>query len=78
MDYNDMRLVYFDEFETMQAKLDKDDLLKISIPQSPSWIITAYKDNRYKWHEECMSEEELENNKHNALNAGYTYVVEEI
>lgn len=76
MNYNDMRLVFFEEFELTQRKLDVDDLLKISVPESPTWIITATKNNRYKWHEEVASEEELNDNIHNAINAGYKYVVE--
>ena len=77
MNYKDMRLVFFEEFEFTQAKLNKDDLLKISVPDSPSWIITAYKDNKYKWHEQVTSEEELEDCKHNAMNCGFAYTVEE-
>jgi hypothetical protein len=78
MNYNDMRLVFFEEFELTQTKLDKDDLLKISVPDFPSWVITAYKNNRYKWHELVTSEKELEDCKHNAENCGYFYIVEAV
>ena len=76
MDYDNMRLSLFGQFETVQALLPKDSLLKLFMADSTTYVLTAYKNNRYMWHDLATTQDELEVLKHNAENAGYTYVIE--
>ncbi len=77
MDYNNYSLRLFEHFEATQAKLEKDNLLKLSMPDSTTYVLTAYKDNVMKWYDYAYTERELADLKHNAKRCGCTYTVTE-
>jgi hypothetical protein len=77
MDWHNSSLRLFEHFEATQAKLEKDNLLKLSMPDSTTYILTAYEDNVYKWYDYAYTEQELADLKHNAENCGFAYTVTE-
>nr|BAR24787.1 hypothetical protein [uncultured Mediterranean phage uvMED] len=77
MDWHNSSLGLFEHFEATQAKLEKDNLLKLSMPDSTTYVLTAYKDNAEQWYDYAYTEQELADLKHNAENCGFAYTVEE-
>jgi len=77
MDYHHYSLKLFEQFEAAQAKLHKDSLLKLSMPDSTTYVFTAYKDNVEQWYDYAYTEQELDDLKHNAENCGFAYTIEE-
>lgn len=77
MDWHNTSLSLFEHFEATQAKLEKDSLLKLSMPDLTTYILTAYKDNVEKWYDYAYTEQELADLKHNARRCGYEYTVTE-
>ncbi len=77
MDFDRYSFYVFEHFEATQAKLEKHNLLKLSMPDSTTYVLTAYKDNVEKWYDYAYTEQELDDLKHNAEHCGCSYTVEE-
>ena len=77
MDYDNYSLRLFEHFEATQAKLEKDNLLKLSMPDSTTYILTAYKNSVEQWYDYAYTEQELDTLKHNAEHCGFVYTIEE-
>ena len=77
MDFHNYSLRLFEHFEATQAKLQNDNLLKLSMPDSTTYVLTAYKNNVEQWYDYAYTEQELDDLKHNAEHCGCSYIVEE-
>lgn len=77
MDFHNYSLRLFEHFEATQAKLQNDNLLKLSMPDSTTYVLTAYKNNVEQWYDYAYTEQELDDLKHNAEHCGCSYTVEE-
>jgi predicted nucleotidyltransferase len=77
MDYHNYSLRLFEHFEATQAKLQNDNLLKLTMPDSTTYVLTAYKNNVEQWYDYAYTEQELDDLKHNAEHCGCSYTVEE-
>ncbi|NBT52134.1 MAG: hypothetical protein EBT12_11395 [Marivivens sp.] len=70
MDFDNYSLRLFEYFEATQAKLQKNNLLKLSMPDSTTYVLTAYKNNVEQWYDYAYTEQELDDLKHNEGKAG--------
>ena len=77
MDYHNYMLNLFEQFEATQAKLEKDSLLKLSIPKSSTYYVEAFLDGNLEWTEWAYNDKELQRLKNDALYDGLTFAVEE-
>jgi hypothetical protein len=77
MDYHNTMLNLFEQFEATQAKLEKDNLLKLSMPQSPTYYVEAFLDGNLEWTEWAYDDDELQRLKNDAIDCGFTFTVEE-
>jgi len=77
MDYHHTMLNLFEQFEAEQTKLEKDNLLKLSMPQSSTYYVQAFLDGNLEWTEWAYDDNELQRLKNDAIDCGFTFTVEE-
>ena len=51
MDYHNTMLRLFERFEATHAKLEKENLLKLSVPQCQTYYVEAFLDGNLEWTE---------------------------
>jgi hypothetical protein len=76
MDFHNYSLRLFEHFEATQAKLEKDNLLKLSMPQSSTYYVEAFLDGNLEWTEWAYDDNELQRLKNDAIDCGFTFTVE--
>ena len=75
MDYHNTMLRLFERFEATQAKLEKENLLKLSVPQCQTYYVEAFLDGNLEWTEWAYNKNELQRLKNDAIDCGFTFTV---
>ena len=78
MDHHNYMLDLFESFQKHQDQLDARNLLKLSMSENTTYMVTAFKDNREEWYDYAYDLDELNSLKRDAEDCGFTYTVEEV
>tara|TARA_Y100000813_G_C24056522_1_gene301844 strand:- start:249 stop:491 length:243 start_codon:yes stop_codon:yes gene_type:complete len=79
MDNHNYWLDLFDSFERLQTELEaRESLMVLSRDIQPKWEFQAFLDGDLQWADPAYDEEELQDMKDEAIEAGFTFTVEEV
>lgn len=79
MDNHNYWLDLFDSFERLQTELEaRESLMVLSRDIQPKWEFQAFLDGDLQWADPAYDEQELQDMKDEAIEAGFTFTVEEV
>ena len=79
MDFHNSWLDLFESFERHQTELEaRESLMVLNRDIQPKWEIQAFLDGDLQWADPAYDEQELQDMKDDAINAGFTFVVLEV
>ena len=79
MDNHNYWLDLFDSFERLQTELEaRESLMVLSRDIQPKWEVQAFLGQDLQWADPAYDEDELQRMKNEAIEAGFTYTVEEV
>ena len=79
MGYHEYWLDLFDSFERLQTELEaRESLMVLSRDIQPKWEFQAFLDGDLQWADPAYDEQELQDMKDEAIEAGFTFTVEEV
>ncbi len=79
MDFHNYMLDLFESFERHQDELKaRESLMFLSRDVQPKWEFQAFLDGDLQWADPAYDEEELQSMKDEAIEAGFTFTVEEV
>jgi len=79
MGYHEYWLDLFDSFERLQTELEaRESLMVLSRDIQPKWEVQAFLGQDLQWADPAYDEDELQRMKKEAIEAGFTYTVEEV
>jgi len=79
MDNHNHWLDLFDSFERLQTELEaRESLMVLSRDIQPKWEVQAFLGQDLQWADPAYDEDELQRMKNEAIEAGFTYTVEEV
>jgi hypothetical protein len=79
MDFHNYWLDLFDSFERVQTELEaRESLMVLNRDIQPKWEFQAFLDGDLQWADPAYDEQELQDMKDEAIEAGFTFTVEEV
>ena len=70
---------WLDLFERLQTELEaRESLMVLSRDIQPKWEVQAFLGQDLQWADPAYDEDELQRMKNEAIEAGFTYTVEEV
>ena len=78
MDNHNQWLNLFESFQKHQDQLDARNLLKLSMSENITYMVTAFNGTREQWYDYAYDEDELNSLKQDAKDCGFTVTVEEV
>lgn len=79
MDNHNYWLDLFDSFERLQTELEaRESLMVLNRDIQPKWEFQAFLDGDLQWADPAYDEQELQDMKDEAIEAGFTFTVEEV
>tara|TARA_R100000278_G_scaffold3150_1_gene5808 strand:- start:196 stop:438 length:243 start_codon:yes stop_codon:yes gene_type:complete len=79
MDNHNYWLDLFDSFERLQTELEaRESLMVLDRNIQPKWEVQAFLGKSLQWADPAYDEDELQRMKKEAIEAGFTYTVEEV
>ena len=79
MDNHNYWLDLFDSFERLQTELEaRESLMVLDRNIQPKWEVQAFLGQSLQWADPAYDEDELQRMKKEAIEAGFTYTVEEV
>ena len=79
MDFHNSWLNLFESFERHQTELEaRDSLMVLNRDIQPKWEVQAFLDGDLQWADPAYDEQELQDMKDDAIEAGFPFVVLEV
>jgi len=78
MDNHNYMLGLFESFQKHQDQLDARNLLKLTMSENITYMVTAFNGTREQWYDYAYDLDELDNLKRDAEDCGFTFTVEEV
>ena len=79
MDFHNSWLDLFDSFERHQTELEaRDSLMVLSRDIQPKYEFQAFLDGELQWADPAYDDDELQDMKNEAIDAGFTFTVAEV
>jgi hypothetical protein len=79
MDFHNCWLDLFDSFERVQTELEaRESLMVLNRDIQPKWEFQAFLDGDLQWADPAYDEQELQDMKDEAIEAGFTFSVQEV
>ena len=79
MDFHNSWLDLFDSFERHQTELEaRDSLMVLSRDIQPKYEFQAFLDGELQWADAAYDDDELQDMKNEAIDAGFTFTVEKV
>lgn len=78
MDNHNYMLGLFESFERYQDQLDARNLLKLTMSENITYMVTAFKDAQEQWYDYAYDQDELDVLKRDAEACGCTFTITEV
>lgn len=78
MDHHNYMLGLFESFERHQHELDARNLLKLTMSENITYMVTAFNGTREQWYDYAYDQDELNSLKQDAEDCGFTVTVQEV